>query len=355
MRRLCVLLILVVPAAASAQSFQYPVGMLGRYTPDGMLVQRVLPDSPAEKAGMQPGDLITKVDGRLITSQDEFASVINSSGGSVVLIVQKAKTGRVVRVGLDLVGGRGGPPAPYFLGVVGNFAPDGMHIRSVAPGTPAARIGLARGDVIGRIDNVPITNQADLFTVLYRSGGQVNLLVRKANGRVVRLDADLTIYELGVVGEFGPQGMTVGVVAPDTPAAWAGLQRGDCIQRIDNRPIRSQEEFNAAVNNSGGSVTLQVRRGARTTRMQVDLMNNHLGCWCEPSPEGMRLTAIVPASPAHLAGLVRGDVLVKVDEERVRSQAELLTALRRSRGLVTLVVRKAVTGRLATLEIDLLR
>lgn len=342
-------------AEAQSPGLRYSVGLFGRFTADGMLVQRVVPDSPAERAGMLPGDLIFKVDGHLITSQEEFAAVINSSGGAVVLIVRKSGNGRIVRVGLDLLGGRGGPPAPYALGVTGTFVAEGLRIQSVAPGTAAARIGLEKGDTIGRINNTPINNQADFFGALATSGGTITLLVRKGNGRVVRLDADLTVYELGVVGEFGREGILIGAIAPHTPAAWAGLQRGDVIQRIDNRPVRSQAEFEAAIRDSGGAVTLLVRRGMRTVRIHVDLMNNPLGAWCEPSPEGMRITAIVPASPADLIGLTRGDVLVKVDDYRVRTQAELLFALRQTRGLVTLLVRRAGTERLVRLEVDLFR
>ena len=349
-------LALAAPSLAHAQATRYSVGMFGQFTPDGMLVQRVTPDGAAARAGVRPGDLIVKVDGHLITNQEDFVTVINSSGGSVVLVVRQAGTGRIVRLGLDLVGnGKGGPPAPYFLGVVGAFGPDGLHVRSVAPGTPAARAGLEKGDTILRVDGTPVTNQADFFAALYASGGAAALAVRKGNGRLARVDVDLRLYDLGVVGEFGREGMLIGVIAPGTPAAWSGLRRGDVILRIDNRPVRSQEEFDAAVQSSGGSVTLLVRRGARTDLMRVDLMNNPLGAWCEPTAEGMRVTAVVPGGPADLIGLRRGDTLVRVDDRRVRTQAELLAALRLARGLVTLDVRQALTGRLVRLEVDLFR
>ncbi|HEX5272529.1 MAG TPA: PDZ domain-containing protein [Gemmataceae bacterium] len=345
-------------APAAAQEIKYPVGMFGKYTPDGVLIQKVIPGTPADKGGLQSGDLILKVDGRLITSQDDFAAVINSSGGQVIVAVKKGSNGRVCRVGLDLAGtGRWAPPPPYFLGVVGTFTRNGVLIGTAIPGTPAARAGLDKGDLIASINNFPVVTQADFFTVLYTSGGSVTLKVKKASGRVVTLDVSLTTYDLGALGTFNRDGsVTIGVVAPATPAAYVGLQKGDVILRIDNQQVRNQKDFDRIVNNSGGAVTMLVRRpGQRATTVEVELMNNPLCAWCEPSTEGMRITAVVPGGPADAIGLVRGDTLVKIDDQRLRSNADLLRALRNARGLVTITYRSAVTERLTRIEVDLAR
>src|SRR5262249_4405860 len=148
----------------------------------------------------------------------------------------------------------------------------------------------------------------------------------------------------------------IGVVAPATPAAYVGLQKGDVILRIDNQPVRTQKEFDRLIRDSGGAVTLLVQRpGQRPTRVEVELMNNQLGAWCEPAGEGMRVTAVVPGSPAEIIGLQRGDTLLKIDDQRVRSQAELVRALRTARGLVTLVYRQAQTDRIVKIDVDLAR
>jgi len=342
---------------AAAQELKYPVGMLGKYTNDGMLVQKVLPGKPADKGGLQSGDLILKVDGQLITTQEEFVAVINSSGGQVVLVVKKGGKGGIVRVGLDLAGtSKAGPPAPYFLGVIGSFTRDGMLIGTAIPGTPAAKAGLEKGDLLFRINNLAIATQADFFTVLYNSGGTVTLQVKKANGKLVKFDVSLTTYELGVLGDFTRDGLVIGVVAPATPAAFVGLQKGDVIQRIDNQVVRNQKDFDQLINNSGGSVTLLVRRmGQPATRLQVDLMNNALGVWCEKATDGVRITAVTPSGPADAIGLQRGDTLVKIDDQRVRTNADLVRALRNSRGLVTLTYRSGQTDRIVKIDVDLAR
>jgi S1-C subfamily serine protease len=353
-----VLCFLAAAAPAAAQEIRYPVGMLGKYTPDGMLIQKVIPDGPADKGGLKSGDLVLKVDGRLITNQEDFAAVINSSGGQVVMVVKKGTNGRIHRVGLDLAGtNKLGPPAPYFLGVIGTFTRNGLLVGNSVPGTPAARAGLEKGDLIGSINNLPVVTQADFFTILYGSGGAVTLKVKKASGRVVSLDVSLTTYELGTLGTFNKDGnMTIGVVAPATPAAYVGLQKGDVILRIDNQPVRNQKEYDRLINNSGGAVTLRVQRpGQRPTLVEVELMNNQLCAWCETATEGMRITAVVPGGPADLIGLRRGDTLVKIDDHRLRSNADLVRALRCARGLVTITYRQGATDRLTKIDVDLAR
>ena len=357
-KAMAVALVCVLAAGAPgwAQDFKYPVGMLGKYTTDGMLIQKVVSGTPADKGGLQGGDLVLKVDGRLITNQDDFASTINSSGGQVMMVVKKGSNSRICRVGLDLSGtSKLGPPAPYFLGVVGTFTRDGLLVGNAVPGTPAATAGLDKGDLIFRINTLPIVTQSDFFTVLYSSGGAVTLQVKKAGGRRVKLDISLTTYELGTLGTFNKDGsMTIGVVAPATPAAYVGLQKGDVIQRIDNQLVRSQKDFDRLVNNSGGAVTLLVQcAGQRATRVDVELMNNQLCAWCEAATEGMRIVAVVPGGPADAIGLQRGDTLVKIDDQRLRSNADLVRAVRNARGLVTITYRQGATDRLTKIEVDL--
>jgi S1-C subfamily serine protease len=345
-------------ANAQTSTQKYDLGIRGKFTTDGMLIGAVADGSPSDAAGLKRGDVILKLDGQLITNQDDYNSVINTCGGSLVMIVRKAGTNRVVRVNLTLEGKRGGLLAPYLLGVLGKFTPDGMLIRIVAKGTPAAKIGLQPNDLILKINDLAVCNQADFFKVLDLSGGTVTLVVKKAsNGRTVRLEADLTTYNLGVLGEYSRDGMTITVVAPGTPAAAIGLQRGNLIERIDNMPVRSQDEFRSAIKNSGGSVVLQVRAGpqGQRVRVAVDLMNNPLGAWCEPAKDGMRITAVAPGLSAQAAGLERGDVILKVDDEKVKTRKALLKALRDAAAAPTLVVRKGSTGKLVTLDLDLTR
>lgn len=45
---------------------------------NGALVQEVVPDSPADQAGLQPGDMITAIDGQEITPQQGLAALVQA-------------------------------------------------------------------------------------------------------------------------------------------------------------------------------------------------------------------------------------------------------------------------------------
>jgi regulator of sigma E protease len=55
--------------------------------PATVLVAQVSPDSPAERAGLQPGDLLVAVDGRPVGSFASFSELVRASGGRALEIV----------------------------------------------------------------------------------------------------------------------------------------------------------------------------------------------------------------------------------------------------------------------------
>ncbi len=341
---------------ALAQQPKVALGIFGKYTADGMLVEKLEPGSLMDRAGIQRGDLILKIDNQKISNQDDLNSVIDASSGSLLMVVRRAG-GRTVRLvaDIDREGRRSGlVRAPYLLGVLGDFTASGMLVKSVLPNSPAAYLGLSPGDVILRVNGEAVGTQREWFRVLNDSGGLVTLTVRDGRtGRVVRVESDLLTYQLGVLGQYTREGMLISAVSPRTPAAKVGLEKGDLIARIDGHRVLSQNDLSALLENSGGIVTLTVRQGGRVGQVTTELMNNALGCWCEPLREGMLVTAVVEGTPAERAGLRKGDVIFKVDEERVRHLGDLVTAIQTSGGFVTLTVREKRTGRLVRLDADL--
>ncbi|MBP0030610.1 HhoA/HhoB/HtrA family serine endopeptidase [Roseofilum sp. Guam] len=67
------------------------------------------------------------------------------------------------------------------------------------------------------------------------------------------------------------EGVLVMKVIPDTPAADAGLRRGDVIIAIDNQPIKTADELQRIVDQSGlgTSLSIQVKRGNQTRQFRV--------------------------------------------------------------------------------------
>ena len=197
----------------------------------GWLSTRLCPNRLHTRRGSNRGNLILKVDGKLVGSPAEFVNFINSSSGTVTLVVRKGDNGRILRTGLDLLGNKGAAPLPYVLGVLGTFSKDGMSLQTVVNDSPAWKAGLEKNDTILHINDIPLTKPADLTVALAAANGKLTLHIRKPDGRWGNVDVDLGFFSLGVVGQFSRFGMGVQTVAPGSPAEAAGLQPTDLVWR----------------------------------------------------------------------------------------------------------------------------
>jgi serine protease Do len=67
----------------------------------------------------------------------------------------------------------------------------------------------------------------------------------------------------------GTQGVVVAEVAPGSPAAMAGLARGDVIQQVNRKPVSSASEFASLVKQAGGEPILMLVNRRGSTRFVV--------------------------------------------------------------------------------------
>jgi membrane-associated protease RseP (regulator of RpoE activity) len=81
----------------SSDGVQWKLGIYQRVIPGyGLRVTRVVPDSPAERIGLEVGDTITSVNGRAICSLDDWHDALEDSNGFVRLRIVDWRTGRAV-------------------------------------------------------------------------------------------------------------------------------------------------------------------------------------------------------------------------------------------------------------------
>ncbi|WP_254200514.1 DegQ family serine endoprotease [Lysobacter sp. MMG2] len=174
---------------------------------NGALIAEVLPGSPAEKAGIERGDVIRSVDGRTINDSADLPPIIGSMAPGTKTKVTVFRDGRSVEKTVtvneldDLAGGSAPRPASdsapsrpsngNALGVIGQDLSandrqrmglrtgEGVLIRN--PGDSGAEAGLRPGDVVLQVGRTSVGSASALDRELasVKSGDTVMLLVRR--------------------------------------------------------------------------------------------------------------------------------------------------------------------------------
>lgn len=135
-------------------------------------IDRVRPLSPADKAGLEPGDVIVEADGTAIERVPALQHILGAkyAGEVVALKVWRGEETRAVEVPLV------GELVPYesaFLGILPARLPAaataaGVEVREVLADSPAQRAGLARRDIVTAVGDTPVASAAELLDQVSR-------------------------------------------------------------------------------------------------------------------------------------------------------------------------------------------
>ena len=176
----------------------------GMENPHGALVAKVLDNSPAAAAGLEVGDVIVEFNGK---------PVMRSSG--LPPLVGRAKVGKEAQV---------------------------VVIRN----KERRQIGVNIAQLPTEITQAAYTPEDNVIEES-ALGMKVEALSADASKRL-RIEAGVQVVQVDATG----------------PASEAGIQKGDVITMIDNKPVESVSEFEAVANGlkSGKSVAMLVQRRA---------------------------------------------------------------------------------------------
>jgi serine protease Do len=186
---------------------------LGVETNSGALIADVpVGDTPAARAGLKSGDVITSFDGKPVKSSRQLTDAVAATPVGKSVLVDFIRAGRPESITVDVaqrpenVNARNneaeplrpeGQPKATRLGVsvqpvtpeiadqMRLKEPTGVLIRTVDPGSPASEAGLRHGDVIHRVGKTEIKSVEDLTEAikLLASGEEVAIQVER-NGRM---------------------------------------------------------------------------------------------------------------------------------------------------------------------------
>jgi Do/DeqQ family serine protease len=140
----------------------------------GALITRVFPESAAEKAGLEVGDIIVAVNDKKVTSAAELRNTIGllRSGDNVGIRYLRDNKSRSASATLGSAEDQLLSGADIHPGLAGaSFAPastssdSGVEVTIVDEGSPAAQRGLRAGDVITAVNRVLVRNLRDLAAI----------------------------------------------------------------------------------------------------------------------------------------------------------------------------------------------
>ena len=177
----------------------------------GVLVNSVQPSSPAQKAGIRAGDVITALNGTPVDDPNALRNRIASTppGSEVTLTILRNGQEQQVRARLTSLSeskenaagpGNGSGDEHAQLGIsVEPLTPDlakqlglgagasGVVVAEVDPAGPAAEAGIQPGDLILEVNRQPVRSPAEIKTALQKSGSRPVLLLVARDGKTLFL------------------------------------------------------------------------------------------------------------------------------------------------------------------------
>ena len=277
----------------------------------------------------------------------------------------------------------------------------GVYVKAVVGMSPAQKAGIKAGDVLLKCNHKAVSTPEQVGRILAtRKAGDVIKLVVNRNGRKksfhvklenppmgldvgavqnpVWMGADIQDIDAVMKIRFNlpdTRGVIVSHVAPDSPAAGAGLLTGDVIRRLGGTRIRDVQQFQSLIVDAqpGQRVQLTVLRNGRLHAVAVSLSRKPVGTAAAAIPFlgpadvaiegtwiGMDVTELsagdgsalglpagtrgilvndVESPPATTVGFQTGDVIVSVNGIPTPDMKQFETATQRQSGAVVDVIR----------------
>jgi serine protease Do len=174
---------------------------------NGVVITKVDPGTPADKAGLKEGDVVTEANGHEVIDTQGLRNTIASLAPGTVVKMHVVRNGNPMDINVTLA-----------------ERPADLSARS------SRRHNGQPGNSQGGLDGVEVDNMSPDIA------------------RQLNLPATTT-------------GVVVTDVDQASAAADAGLQRGDVIEQVNKQPVKSVSDFNRLVSQGNGTLLLLVNRG----------------------------------------------------------------------------------------------
>ena len=224
-------------------------------SPNGVVVDVVLKESAAEKAGVKAGDVVVQFDGENVRSAAQLTRLVRETVAGRTVKMGVVRDGK--RMDLDVA------PAEaervFDLAIAGERMPRLERHLEVVPDRTLRWQQRAP---------MPVP-EGDVLQFFGEGGAPGNFVFSTGRGRlgvnVQELTPDLAAY-------FGVKdGLLVNSVQADTPAAKAGIKAGDVIGTVNGKAVVSSSELVKELADKEGEVTIGVTRDKKALSLKATL------------------------------------------------------------------------------------
>jgi serine protease Do len=188
------------------------VGRVYGFSNGGVIVNTITPNGPAAKAGVQPQDVITSIDGKPVKNGDDLINFISGKAPGSTVRLGILRNGKPLTLEVGIADRN-----KLFANIAGNNAPEngpnqpdasqaklgitvqpvtpavagklgikgGVAITSVRPGSFADEIDLPNNYIITEINRHPVTDESSYRTIVasLKPGDDVVFVVRDPQGQ----------------------------------------------------------------------------------------------------------------------------------------------------------------------------
>jgi membrane-associated protease RseP (regulator of RpoE activity) len=205
----------------------------------GALLGKIVPESPAAKAGLKENDVVTEINGQRVEGAEQFRRMIREIPAGRTAQLSVWRDGRQQNITVTL------------------SKPEAGHARAVVAPAP--------GTFAFRMPDLPDMSALDgLRNFNFLAPGRMRLGIDAED-----LEGDFGNY----FGAPDGEGVLVRNVFENSPAAKAGLKSGDVITRLDGERIRSTSELREKLvaKKDAKTVKLGLLRNRSELSLTVDL------------------------------------------------------------------------------------
>ncbi|MCG9789593.1 Do family serine endopeptidase [Vibrio mediterranei] len=162
---------------------------LGYDSSKGAFVSQVVPDSAADKAGLEAGDIIVSVNGKKISTFSELRAKVATLGAGKTVKLGIVRDGKDKSFDVTLTEAtktitkadklHEGLTGAEFANTDKSDPVEGVKVKSVAEGSPAAQYQLEQGDIIIGVNRTRVKNVGELRKILEKKPGVLALNIQR--------------------------------------------------------------------------------------------------------------------------------------------------------------------------------